>query len=745
MTNRQDVSSLIRSGCLSLPLLLLGPTAAMGAAGESETENRIYREFEIGAYLLSDDSYRFGKYTGLTEEGAEPLFNFLIEKKPVWNSGDTVAWSLEGGRLGLDSRFLEFEYADMGVWEFGAHYLEIPNNRFADGQTPFVGVGTDSLTLPGDWVAPPGGGTSSFDKLADSLLPLGVQTQRKRLELEYERYFDRNWAFEIEWRHENKEGLDTLGGLIGNGFRGARSALLPVPIDWDTDIMEASLDFGNQRFQFGFSVYASWFQNNTSSLSWQNPFGRTPGWDFGVAYPSGYGRYGAAPDNEAIQYRVYGGINLTPTTRLSANLSFGSMDQDETLLAYTVNPALQVDTPLPRSGADTQVDTTHANVRFSARPFSRLNLLLNYTLDERDNETPQDTWVYVSGDSEDQKNPQDGRINLPYSYERTSWDATATWRIARGLRLKGGAEFNDYSRTYSEVLDSDETRYFLGLSLRQMEKLTFSADLARSERDVDGYVGNRPLLLTSVPGTVDADDYTNVPALRKYNQTDRRRDEYRLRADFYPVPRFSFALTASQFEDEYNETDNLYGLQTATVKSWTADFGIYPTERLSLTAYYTLENYESRQNGNGWFNRASAGDPRFDWQTGSKDEVDTWNAGLRYEGGGEGSLISDRIELGMDYTYSNVESDIEVTATGLWAGAPLPTLVSKLQSWTAYARLRINDRSAVRLSYEQQQLTSSDFGLDQIPVDGQTSVLLLGQSAANYDLSLVMLSWSYSY
>ena len=101
----------------------------------------------------------------------------------------------------------------------------------------------------------------------------------------------------------------------------------------------------------------------------------------------------------------------------------------------------------------------------------------------------------------------------------------------------------------------------------------------------------------------------------------------------------------------------------------------------------------------------------------SEDDVDTWNLALRYTGNSEDGGLSDRIELGMDYTYSEVDSSIEVSDPGLWGTSPLPELVTELESWSIYGRMRISDRSAIRLSYERQELNSSDFALDGVPVD----------------------------
>jgi len=64
----------------------------------------IHNEATVGAYYLDQDSYRYGKYSGLKDKGWYALVDFRLEKRPEWDSGDTIRWRLQGWRLGLESR-----------------------------------------------------------------------------------------------------------------------------------------------------------------------------------------------------------------------------------------------------------------------------------------------------------------------------------------------------------------------------------------------------------------------------------------------------------------------------------------------------------------------------------------------------------------------------------------------------------------------------------------------------------------
>ncbi len=699
-------------------------------------------EISIGFYSLDEDSYRYGKYSGLTSSDGYVLADFKLDKRPDPKSSDTTRWTFQGRRLGLDSRHLEFDYRQQGTQRFKISYSEIPNHLFNDGLTPFREEAPGIWNLPPGWqVKPPNSTTRGLLNLQENLLDLSIDTKRRRLDLAYERRLGPNWTMDFDYRHETRKGERTLGGIIGFNWFNPRGAILPAPVDFTTDILEATMGYATSRLQLNFGIYASFFGNDEETLVFQNPFARQSQWAAGVGFPNSQGRIALEPDNSYLQFRVTGGLGISATTRLTADVSFGRVEQDDAFLPYTINPNLTVNTALPATNLDGKIDTTMLNLRLTSKLAQRLGLTVNYHYNDRDNKTPRRIFPYVGADSQDQRAVGDGRINSPYSYTRQKSDAIMTFRFSGAARLKAGIEYSDYNREFSDVEDADELTWLASALLRGWSKVSMRLGYRNSDRDVSNYNPNSLLIGSFLPGEIGGDDFLNHPQLRKYYLTDRERDEYRFRADFFPNAQFNLGVSVSEYKDDYDA--GFFGLNEAKVTSWSVDGGWYPIEQVALTAFYSNEEYDASQSSRHVINSSSAADPNYNWFAESEDRVDTYNIALKLTGIGA-DKNGKGFEFGLDYTYSNTENTTRVVAVSADT-APLPDLLSEMRTFSIWSSFAMGDRASVRLAAENAKFESKDWGLDGVAPDTLSNVLLLGQSAANYNLWLISASLSYRF
>ena len=111
---------------------------------------------EAGAGYVSEDSFKFGEYNGLFRQGLFGIFNLGIFGGAAWDSDDPTRWQIAGTDLGLETRDIRAEYGQQGRFRINIGYDELRRNRSDSFQTPYLGAGSDTLTLPPTWLFCPG-------------------------------------------------------------------------------------------------------------------------------------------------------------------------------------------------------------------------------------------------------------------------------------------------------------------------------------------------------------------------------------------------------------------------------------------------------------------------------------------------------------------------------------------------------------------------------------------------------------
>ncbi len=111
---------------------------------------------ELGGGYVSDDSFKFGEYTGLNQQGAFAVANADAR----YRNRDGRWLDLSATDLGLDSRSLNIAGGKQGSYRLSFGYKELPHNISDTALSPFLGVGTGSLTLPSGWI--PGATTGTL-------------------------------------------------------------------------------------------------------------------------------------------------------------------------------------------------------------------------------------------------------------------------------------------------------------------------------------------------------------------------------------------------------------------------------------------------------------------------------------------------------------------------------------------------------------------------------------------------------
>ncbi|MGR8947205.1 MAG: MtrB/PioB family decaheme-associated outer membrane protein [Gammaproteobacteria bacterium] len=721
-------------------------------AQESATD--FWGELQLGVGVVSDDSFKFGEYSGLEDSGVFALASFDLSSAFAPDDENAGYWSLAGGNLGLESRYIDAEFGNQGAYAAHFHYQGLPHYRFDDARTPFLGAGTANQTLPVNWIA--ANTTSGLRNLFGNLTGRTIETKREQYGGGLSWIFAKGWELSGKYQRETKDGRDTMAAIFGTNGGNPRGAILVTPIDYSTDIANVSLAYTGRTAQFSLAYHLSLFRNDNESLSWDNaflrlPFGNT--WAPGTDFASGVrGQLALAPDNQAHRVSAAGGYKLGMTSHLTANVSYGWMTQNERFLPYTINPNLMVPAALPRGDLDGRIETTHVNLGFSTRPTRKLDLRATYVYDKQDNETPRDIYQLVVNDSANQGAllTSNARRNTPYSFTTHRFGIDAGYRLPARSKLTLGYQYERRDRDFTEVESTDEHTGRVKLWSALGNYASGWIKYEHAERRGSTYVTNRPFLSGHNPAYIATlapqAQFVNDPLLRKYNYADRDRDDVSATVNLIPVDTLSLSFSGKYGQDDYVESR--LGLREREDASVTLDAAYSPNKSLTSYAFVTHERLSYEQNG---YQRAAVslfpGIPRDPapcascgfWSAETVDKINTVGAGSKW------TVIKDKLNLKFDYTYSSSVTDIEPNASPNIDFLGLPALTSTLHRFAITSEYEATKQLGVRLSYLFEHLNIDDFAVNGVLPDTLANIISLGGGGLDYDVHVVGVSFVYRF
>ncbi len=745
-----------------------GDAFTLEAAPEKEPEVIYVNEIELGAGYTNIDSFKFGEYTGIEDDGVFPIVNILLMQRPAWDSDETPRyWLLEGNNLGIESRSVYGEYGVQGNYEAFIEFQQIPRNQFNDGRTPYIGAGGTNLTLPPGWdpgecndpaplvvpgcpsAAPVGSSPTPQEMglLIPSLRGFDVETERQNFGAGGLKHLSKRWKIGVEFHHDIKEGIDTIGGSFAASGGNPKAIILPEPIDYETNRISFFTEYVDKLSMFRFDYEFSSFSNNKSTLRFRNPYNWRSGWDENAGFnQGGVGEFALEPDNLAHSFSLSAARTLGMTSRLAASLTHTRYLQDENFLPYTANPLLSVTTPLPRNSLDGEIATTILDLSYTSRLIQKLDVAARYRFEYRDNDTPLDTFIYISGDAEDQPAAPGGsnaRINLPYGSGNThKVKLDGGYRVVPSTKLSLGYQFEQKQRDVSEVDKLREHTVSGKVSSSPFESASGWVRYAHSWRNGSGY-RDAKLFLDSHPNSVPG-DFENDPRLRKYFIADRDRDEVRAVVHYMPHPRYSVTLDGAFSLDDYDHTE--IGLTEVQMTSVTLDFAVNPRDDITTNFYATYENAKFDQDGCQWrglflgpqpcINSPPA--PAESWHTEMDDRIFTFGVGAEWQ-------VNSKLGVGADVSFSRALTQVTTTGGANITTEPLPDIVSHWYNLGAHASYKLKKNLEARLSYAYEHLETDDFSVDGVAVDTLNDVITLGEASPNYRGHIIGLALSYKF
>ncbi len=270
--------------------------------------------------------------------------------------------------------------------------------------------------------------------------------------------------------------------------------------------------------------------------------------------------------------------------------------------------------------------------------------------------------------------------------------------------------------------------------------------------------------------------------LRRYNMADRNQNRLRATLDWGVTEAIALQGNVEYTDDDY--ANSVYGLQSSKGIAATLDANFAISENFAANAFYTYEQQKAASAGISYGSNSNAAnvngstvvsggcfatvlernlntkiDPCLNWSTDMKDRVNTFGAGFSYKG-----LMSGKLDLLGNLLYSEAKTDNSMTG-GSYANNPyavagkpavnpaalyvpaqnLPTVTSKLFELKLAGQYAFDKASSMRLFYWYQKLDTTDYAYDGLQYGSISSVLPTSQTAPNYNVSVVGLSYIYKW
>ncbi|QIZ78034.1 MtrB/PioB family decaheme-associated outer membrane protein [Ferrimonas lipolytica] len=490
-----------------------------------------------------------------------------------------------------------------------------------------------------------------------------------------------NWRGFIDYNHMERTGKQVSSSQF-IGVPDANRSGAPInyvaPIEQTTQTLIAGGELLGERWLAGLKYQGSLFENDYDGIN-----------SFAGGSIESY-----EPENEAHQLIANGQYRFERHS-ISGCVVKGWMYQDQAFTTTEGVPAGVVD-------LDGEVQTLDVNARWNYRASSQLRVKAKFDYRDRDNKT--DLRLFESLDYD----PNTGRAveNVALDSERTAYQLDANYRIAKGFKINGGYQRIDKEQTDTVRDETNEDRFYAGVRYDQLAMWNFHLNGEFSSRDGSSYQAD------------EATSNEDNALLRKYHLADRDRNEVTLKVSHTPMINLVIDANVRYANDDYDSTD--IGLTEATDSGYDISLNYQPMANLNVYLFGGQQWIESDQT-----DLNSAG--RYSGQV--EDTFSHIGVGSRYDG-----LWQDKLAIGVDYSFSESESDTEVGGSNVYGD---------YNAWShnvdLYAEYQLTAKASVKANYGYERYYDTNYGSVN-----SSSYTTLGNLDSNYVAHLVMLTFNYA-
>lgn len=416
---------------------------------------------------------------------------------------------------------------------------------------------------------------------------------------------------DLHFRVQNVNRDGTQPWFASFGF--SNPIELAGPIEQRSTDIGAALEWANARTMLKVGWDGSWFDNSVDALVWDNPLRQTD-FTYSSAYSAGdgssQGRMALWPDSSTNTFSGTATHRLSRASRVYANLALSRWTQNEELLPFTINTAVQP-IPLPRQTAEAGAFVTSALLGYTARPTSRLWLNVRYKLYDFDNQTdffPVENYVRLDGNVSSFAGF--GAGNHLFEYRRQYFDADTSYTVLPFTAVRLGYSMERDRREFREFERTTEHMVKVALDTTGWQYGTFRVQHDFAKRTGDGLDEE----------VFDAEE-EGFAVSRQFDISDRDRNRTSFIATLTPHDLFTVSGQVGIFRDD--RPDSAFGLLESRGDFYSLGVDVTPMERVAFGVTWGRDKYSSLQRSRQANPGAQQADIRRDWTADVEDTVDS--------------------------------------------------------------------------------------------------------------------------
>ncbi|MGO9991707.1 MAG: MtrB/PioB family outer membrane beta-barrel protein [Steroidobacteraceae bacterium] len=650
---------LLSSVCL-LPLKAMGADLGAPLAPDAMVSDN---EISLGlGGLVGKNTNLYGRYNGFTEEGFDGLFGFSSITTGAWDSANTNYYIFRGYDLNFQTgthlgtaqnpanpnfggtsfsdptyrsstandigpmASLSFRIGDQGHWGITGSYDAISyTGNIIDSIYTVTGNSGVPLAningLNGNWggAALHAPGVTSFTP-AQALAaeqPFQVGTRRDIFGLTGT-YFWNDWKITAGVSQTHKEG--TLEESFRSAYGGQAFTL---PVNFDFQRYDVKADYTTYQVQAQVGYYLSNFTDHITAIALPYATSGT------APHYQQTSLFATPPSNMAQYWTGMVGYNVTPDTRVTANLRYGLETQNAGYPSNTGDPALVAGGPpggltglnnfngiwvgTSSPSPDIVAQVYQGSVRVTSSPMKNWNATADYYVDGRSVSLNQVGAVVGNGSSQDSGAQTPGSFVVPQDWLKQKAKGELDYRILpqTNTKLYATYQFDDVVRSNAQVGHSDTETVSVGVSSALGP--VFSGRTFYTFADRSGVLDQ----WTAWSNLAGAASYGTPSAA--YYQAPMTSNAANLRFDYAPGGAFSGGLQFKGQLDDFhypnaitpdgvmqNVVNQVEGIKHDANLTAAIDGNYRPDASLNFHAYYSYEEIFYDNLGNGACSTAGA-------------------------------------------------------------------------------------------------------------------------------------------